>query len=156
MIKPTEIHTWKTLIIDDEPDNLDVAEKVLSFNGADVQTATNGVEGLEKLKTEDNDYTFILLDLSMPQMDGWTMYSKMQDDDRLKDIPVIALTAHAMEADRERAIALGFDGYITKPFRIDNFLSNIQTILKRLAEGQTQQQNTQHETQSQPNPQQKS
>lgn len=137
MINAKQINTWKTLIIDDEPDNLNVAEKVLSFNGADVQTATNGVEGLNKLNTTSSDYTFILLDLSMPHMDGWTMFEKMQDDERLKAIPVIALTAHAMDADRERAASMGFDGYITKPFRIDTFLSDIQTILQRVQQRDT-------------------
>lgn len=131
MINANSINTWKILIIDDEPDNLNVAEKVLTFNGATVETATNGLEGLAKLK--DNQYSFILLDLSMPHMDGWTMFETMRQDDTLKSIPVIALTAHAMDADKKRAKNMGFDGYITKPFRIDNFLENLRELVQNFA-----------------------
>lgn len=118
---------WTTLIVDDEPDNLKVAEKVLSFNGATVVTAVNGLEGLAALK--EQDYTFILLDLSMPQMDGWEMFKALRKDEDFAHLPVIALTAHAMEGDREKALKLGFDGYITKPFRIDTLIKDIKAIL---------------------------
>lgn len=122
-----DINDWTVLIVDDEPDNLGVAQKVLTFNGAEVHIARNGVEGLavlDKLKP-----TFILLDLSMPEMDGWEMFAKARSLDAMSDVPIIALTAHAMAGDKERVIEAGFDGYIPKPFRIDSFLQEIHQCL---------------------------
>lgn len=122
-----DMHDWLVLIVDDEPDNVGVAQKVLSFNGAQVHVARNGREGLEKL--EHLTPTFILLDLSMPEMDGWEMFERVRANPRITRLPVIALTAHAMAGDRERVIDAGFDGYIAKPFRIDSFLADIQAVL---------------------------
>ena len=110
---------WTVMIVDDEPDNLAVAQKVLEFSGASVHTAGNGVEGIALL-----DHllpTFILLDLSMPEMDGWEMFEKVRTNAKTEHIPIIALTAHAMAGDRERVLDAGFDGYIAKPFRLSTF-----------------------------------
>lgn len=122
-----DMKDWVVLIVDDELDNLNVARKVLSFNGAEVHVARNGVEGLDKLA--DVLPTFILLDLSMPEMDGWEMFRKMRQQPSAQDIPVIALTAHAMAGDREKVFDAGFNGYIPKPFRIDSFLDEIHRCL---------------------------
>jgi CheY-like chemotaxis protein len=122
-----DMSQWIVLIVDDEPDNVGVAQKVLSFNGADVHVARNGIEGLNILNSIDP--TFILLDLSMPEMDGWEMFELVRANERLSSVPVIALTAHAMSGDREKIIGAGFDGYIAKPFRIDSFLHDIQEAL---------------------------
>jgi len=124
------IGTWKVLIVDDEPDNLNVAQKILTFNGATVYTAANGIEGLHLMK--QIRMSFVLLDLSMPKMDGWEMCSRAKADPQLKDIPIIALTAHAMGDDRQRALKMGFSGYITKPFRMDTFLHDIRRIIQQL------------------------
>lgn len=118
---------WTVLIVDDEVDNLGVARKVLSFNGANVYEARNGLEGLEVLETVTP--TFILLDLSMPEMDGWEMFKIVRSRDELAIVPVIALTAHAMSGDKERVLEAGFDGYIAKPFRIQSFLEDIQACI---------------------------
>ena len=122
-----DMKDWVVLIVDDELDNLNVARKVLSFNGAEVHVARNGVEGLDKLA--DVLPSFILLDLSMPEMDGWEMFRQMRQQSDVQDIPVIALTAHAMAGDREKVFDAGFNGYIPKPFRIDSFLDEIQRCL---------------------------
>ena len=122
-----EVDQWTVLIVDDEPDNLKVAQKVLSFGGADVHIARNGVEGLAVL--ENLKPTFILLDLSMPEMDGWEMFERTRANDNFADIPIIALTAHAMTGDRERIESAGFDGYIAKPFRINSFMDDIQNAI---------------------------
>jgi two-component system cell cycle response regulator len=121
---------WTVLIVDDEPDNLSVAEKVLSFRGAKVHTATNGAEGLKVL--EQIAPTFILMDLSMPRVDGWEMHRQVRENPRTTHIPVIALTAHAMEGDKERAMAAGFTGYIAKPFRLGTFFIEIEKCLQRV------------------------
>ena len=122
---------WSVLIVDDEPDNIGVASKVLSFNGVLVYTATNGIEALEYVK-KINNLTFILLDLSMPKMDGWETIKHLRADPVLRKIPVIALTAHAMAGDREKALEAGFDWYITKPFTIRTFLGEIKECLRHL------------------------
>src|SRR5689334_17462136 len=111
-----EVNRWSVLVVDDEPDNIGVVEKLLTFYGATVQTAYHGEEGLKLLK--DMTPTFILLDLSMPTMDGWEMLAAVKADPTKANIPVIALTAHAMPEDVERVKAAGFDGYIPKPLRI--------------------------------------
>ena len=122
-----DMKDWIVLIVDDEPDNLGVAQKVLKFNGADVHIARNGIEGLAIL--EGLKPSFVLLDLSMPQMDGWEMFRRTRSKPELADTPIIALTAHAMSGDRERVMEAGFNGYIAKPFRINSFLEDIQEAL---------------------------
>lgn len=125
----TDTKDWTVLIVDDEPDNLGVARKVLTFGGAQVHVARNGVEGLAVL--DDVRPTFILLDLSMPEMDGWEMLKIVRGNDQMANIPIIALTAHAMSGDKERVLESGFNGYIAKPFRINSFIADIQKCLEQ-------------------------
>ena len=120
---------WIVLLVDDDYDNLAVAEQFLEFNGAEVHTAKNGYEGLKILETVVP--TFILLDLSMPDMDGWTMLGRIKANPSLVDIPVIALTAHAMTGDQDRVLAAGFDGYISKPFSVMTFIDDLKNIIKK-------------------------
>ncbi|MCI0711083.1 MAG: response regulator [Chloroflexi bacterium] len=121
---------WKVLVVEDQVDNMAVVQATLEFNGAQVQTAHNGIEGLQAL--ESFTPTLILMDLSMPEMSGWEMFEKVRADDRFADVPVIALTAHAMEGDQERVMEAGFDGYIPKPFSVMKIVSDIQDILNSL------------------------
>jgi len=125
-----EAANWTVLIVDDEPDNLSIPREVLTFNGAQVYTAADGIEGLEVLKTVTP--TFILLDLSMPNMDGWEMLRQIRANPKTARIPVIALTAHAMSGDQEKVMTAGFDGYIAKPFWLPTFWSEIERCLERL------------------------
>ncbi len=120
---------WTVLIVDDEPDNREIAQTVLSFGGVTTHTAVHGADGLKLL--EDISPTFILLDLSMPVMDGWEMLKLVRANPKTQNIPVIALTAHAMTGDRERVFEAGFDGYIAKPFRIGSFMPELITCLKK-------------------------
>jgi CheY-like chemotaxis protein len=122
---------WKVLIVDDEPDNVKVAQKILSYNGAEVQIARNGIEGIAALDVFMP--TFILLDLSMPEMDGWEMLTRVRRNNTFKSTPVIALTAHAMSGDREKVMQAGFNGYIAKPFRLNSFLEDIQRCLSQFS-----------------------
>ena len=115
---------WTVLIVDDDADNLGVAAEYLQFVGATVRTALDGIEGLAKL--EGIEPTIILLDLSMPNMDGWQMLSRIREQERTRSVPVIALTAHAMQQDRERVFAHGFNGYITKPFMLTTLLDEMK------------------------------
>jgi len=113
MITRETVHSWRVLVVDDEPDSLEVVMRVLRFYGALVFTASNGEEGLKAAR--DKAPTFILSDLSMPKVDGWEMRFQLEADPHTRDIPVVALTAHAMGGDRERAISAGFQYYLTKP-----------------------------------------
>ena len=123
---------WTVLIVDDEPDNREIAQTLLSFSGVKVHTAVHGADGLKLL--EDISATFILLDLSMPIMDGWEMFKAVRANPKTQNVPVIALTAHAMAGDRERVFEAGFDGYIAKPFRIGNFMPELIGCLRKVLE----------------------
>jgi two-component system cell cycle response regulator DivK len=123
------------LIVDDEPDNLAIAKKVLQFSGSTVHTAANGVQGLNAVR--EVQPTFILLDLSMPEMDGWQMQKALRADPATEHIPVIALTAHAMAGDRHKVMNAGFDGYIAKPFRLSTFMGEILRCFRELAHNQS-------------------
>lgn len=120
---------WDVLVLDDEPDSREVAERVLRFYGARVHTASNGNEGLEKLRSMHPPPRFIISDLSMPFMDGWAFLFEVKQDRTMMDIPVIALTAHAMLGDRERGIAAGFHNYLTKPLTPSTFMSDLLRLL---------------------------
>lgn len=129
MINRQNVSHWRVLIVDDEPDSLEVARRVLEFHGAKVLIATNGRDALEIVRRAAP--TMILSDLSMPQMDGWELLYQLQNDPHTSTIPVVALTAHAMSGDRERAIGAGFHYYLTKPFSPRTFLDD---LLKLFAE----------------------
>lgn len=124
---PKALEGWYVLIVDDEPDNLDVARRMLEKAGAHVLMAENGAEALNIINHQHVD--FVLCDLSMPVMDGWMLIEELNQDRRLAELPVIALTAHAMNGDRERAIQAGFVNYITKPLDIEKFVTNLLAIL---------------------------
>ena len=121
---------WDIVVIDDEIDSLDVANIILDFYGANVRTAENGRMGLNLIQTHKP--TLLITDLSMPEMDGWSLLRQLRDDPNMQNIPVIALSAHAMVGDRERALAAGFDGYITKPISADTFMEIFVEILKNI------------------------
>jgi CheY-like chemotaxis protein len=121
---------WVVLVIDDEMDSLEVAQRVLRFHGATVHTASNGSDGLELARTVQP--TFILSDLSMPVMDGWELLSHLQEDPATAHIPVVALTAHAMQGDRERVLNVGFYNYLTKPLSPLNFLQDLLAMFSEV------------------------
>jgi two-component system cell cycle response regulator DivK len=118
---------WTVLIVDDEPDNLNVVQKILSYYGARVFTALDGYDGLEVLSGVKP--TVILLDLAMPNMNGWEMLRLLRANPDTAATPVIALTAHAMRGDRERALRAGFDAYIAKPFRLESLMSDVSACI---------------------------
>jgi CheY-like chemotaxis protein len=118
---------WTVLVIDDEPDSLYVASRLLRHYGAVVSTAPNGKEGLQLAKTVRPK--LIVSDISMPVMDGWDLINALKNDRTLLDIPVIALTAHAMTGDRERALSAGFHNYLTKPLTPATFIRDLLILL---------------------------
>ena len=106
----------RVLVVEDNRDNLMLINDLLAMLRYEFITAFNGVEGVEKATTELPD--LILMDLSLPEMDGWTATKTIKANPVSAHIPIIALTAHAMVGDREKAIDAGCDDYISKPINI--------------------------------------
>ncbi|MFN8373569.1 MAG: response regulator [Anaerolineae bacterium] len=118
---------WDVVVVDDEGDSLEVARYILDFYGANVSVGNNGQEALEIIRSVRPK--FVISDLSMPDMDGWELLNRLKDDISTRDIPVIALTAHAMTGDRERAISAGFHNYLTKPLTASTFIEQLLRLL---------------------------
>ena len=116
----------KILIVDDSPNNLELLAVVLEFDYSVVQ-AENGQKALDVAWAESPD--LILMDLSMPIMDGWGALKGLRADERTRETPVLAVTAHALKGDREKAIKAGFDDYVTKPIAADQLMILLDKIL---------------------------
>ena len=125
MIDWQDVSTWQVLVVDDEPDNLEVVAETLEYKGAQVKTAPNGQVALDILK--DFPANLILTDLSMPVMDGWVMRTHVKNDPNLTNVPLLALSAHAIAGDQQRALEAGFDGYMTKPVNIHTLVDDIRS-----------------------------
>jgi two-component system, cell cycle response regulator DivK len=117
------------LLVEDNELNRDMLIRRLQRRGYNVESAINGIEGLQK--AEESTPDLILLDLSLPEMDGWEVLRRLKVHERLRTIPVIALTAHALVSDCERAFAAGFDDYDIKPIELPRLLQKIETLLHR-------------------------
>ncbi len=122
---------WAVLIVDDEPDNIDVVAVCLGFHKATVKRAESCAAAMEIL--QEFQPTFILLDLTMPVIDGWEFHKQLRADPTTSHIPVIALTAHAMRGDEERVMAAGFDGYIAKPVEVLTFVDTVRALLNSVS-----------------------
>ena len=113
----------KILYVEDNPDNVYMLTRRLKKKGFELIIAGDGQEGIDKAIEESPD--LILMDLSLPTMDGWTATAEIKKIERVKDIPIIALSAHAMPEHRDRAIKAGCSDYDTKPVDIKRLLSKI-------------------------------
>lgn len=109
-----QIAQWHIYVLDDEPDCLFLAERTLSFFGARVKTF--GTAGDALLTMLECKPTCVLTDLSMPVISGWRFLEKVRAQPNLAKVPVVAVSAHAMRGDLERVRAVGFDGYLAKPY----------------------------------------
>ncbi len=116
------------LIIEDDPDNLELVRFLLDSAGYTVFKAVNGSSGLEIIRREKPD--MVLLDLTIPEIDGWSLASQLKSDPETNHIRVVALTAHTLPGDRKRAMDSGCDGYITKPLDVPNFAAQIEAYFK--------------------------
>lgn len=117
----------RILIVEDNADNLTLMCDILDSLGYQTIVARNGAEGITAAQEHLPD--LILMDLSMPQMDGWTATKHIKAIPALQAIPIIALTAHAMVGDRDRAIEAGCNDYITKPISLRDFADKISKYL---------------------------
>ena len=117
----------KILLVEDNEMNRDMLSRRLIRRGYEVVFAVNGKEGVDLARSEKPD--IILMDMSLPVMDGWEATRCVKADDATRSVPVIGLTAHAMSGDREKAIEAGCDDYDTKPVEIDRLIGKIERLL---------------------------
>lgn len=117
----------KILYIEDDPNNRALVRRILMAYDFDVEESDNAIDGIERAKEYRPD--LILMDISMPGMDGLTATSEIRNIAEIADITVIALTANAMEGDREMTLEAGCNGYISKPINVDTFIDEISAYL---------------------------
>jgi len=118
------------LLVDDYPDAREMYAEYLEFSGFEIVQAGNGVEAIER--ANDSHPDVILMDLSLPVMDGWEATRRLKADDRTKHIPVLAVTGHALTGVSNDAKAAGCDGFITKPCLPEDLVAEIKKTLARV------------------------
>ena len=119
------------LYVEDNPDNRSLIRRVLNSEGYAVVEAINAAQAISKLETEAID--LILMDINMPDMDGYTLTAKIKGIQEFKKIPIVAVTANVLRGDREKSLEAGCDGYIQKPIDIDILAQQIERFLTRSA-----------------------
>ncbi|HEX2853012.1 MAG TPA: response regulator [Opitutaceae bacterium] len=119
----------KLLLVEDNEMNRDMLARRLEKRGFQLVIATDGLAGIEMARKELPD--LILMDMSLPGLDGWQASRQLKSDNATARIPIIALTAHAMAEDREKAMAAGCDEYETKPVELTSLLGKIQALLAK-------------------------
>jgi two-component system cell cycle response regulator DivK len=120
----------RILIVEDNMDNYELVRFVLERAGYDVFLAVNGRDGVDAARLQQPD--LILMDLGMPEMDGWTASQKLKSDEATKSITLYALTAHTLPQDRKRAMQAGCDGYVSKPIHVQSFLDVINQTFEKI------------------------
>ena len=117
----------KILLVEDNEMNRDMLSRRLERRGYQIVMAVDGLQGVEMASSESPD--LILMDMSLPVIDGWEATQRIKADERTKAIPVIALTAHAMSGDREKALEAGCDDYDIKPIELPRLIAKIEDLL---------------------------
>jgi two-component system cell cycle response regulator DivK len=117
----------KVLLVEDNEMNRDMLSRRLIRRGFEVVFAVNGKQGVDLARSEKPD--IILMDMSLPIMDGWEATRCVKADDATRSVPIIGLTAHAMSGDREKALEAGCDDYDTKPIELDRLIGKIERLL---------------------------
>jgi two-component system cell cycle response regulator DivK len=119
---------WRILVVDDEPDNCGVLELVFRFHNADVHIAESAAACME-LMSSDFTPSLIMMDIQMPGMSGYQLLESVRSHAEWKHAPVIAVTAHVMRDDKQKALLAGFDGYIPKPISAMTIAAEVSDIL---------------------------
>jgi CheY-like chemotaxis protein len=117
----------RVLLVEDQEMNRDMLSRRLKKRGYEVSIAVDGAEGLEKARSEAPE--LILMDMSLPVIDGWEATRQLKADEATRGIPVVALTAHAKNSDREKALEAGCDAYETKPVELPRLLATMEKLL---------------------------
>jgi two-component system, cell cycle response regulator DivK len=123
----TEDGQKKVLLVEDNEDNLVVYRTILEHVGYIVLEARDGEEGVRRARSDHPD--LILMDISIPKMDGWEATQRLKADEATRAIPIVALTAHALEEDRQRAIEVGCDGYLAKPIEPRRVVQEVERFV---------------------------
>lgn len=118
----------KILIVDDNEINLKLFEAILKKVGYDYVIAKNGIEAVEVAVKEKP--SLVLMDIQMPTMDGEKAFHFIREKEETADIPIVAITSYALNEDRKRLIAAGFDGYLSKPISVEDFLNEIRKFCR--------------------------
>ena len=119
----------KILLVEDNEMNRDMLSRRLERRGYEVLIATDGAEGVSMAREQAPD--LILMDMSLPVLDGWTATRQLKADSTTQKIPIIALTAHAMTGDREKAIDAGCDDYDSKPVEFSRLIEKVENFLQK-------------------------
>jgi CheY-like chemotaxis protein len=119
----------RVLVVEDNMDTYHLVRYILEKNGFETFLAVNGRDGVNAAQKQKPD--LIIMDMSMPEMDGWTATGMIKGDAQTAAIPLIALTAHALPADRQRAMDAGCDEYITKPMDLEDLVEAVQYWMNR-------------------------
>jgi CheY-like chemotaxis protein len=123
----------KVLLVEDNEMNRDILSRRLSRRGYVVVFAMDGQQGVEMARSEKPD--IILMDMSLPVMDGWEATRRVKSDNAMRNVPVIGLTAHAMSGDRKKALEAGCDDYDTKPVELDRLIGKMEQLLRERQNG---------------------
>lgn len=118
----------KILLVEDNEMNRDMLSRRLIRRGFEVTLAVDGRQGIDKALAEPFD--LILMDMSLPEVDGWTATRELRKSPQTSAVPIIALTAHAMAGDRQQALDAGCNDYDTKPIELDRLLAKMDALLK--------------------------
>lgn len=116
------------LVVEDNLDNYELVRTILGIAGYDTFLAVNGRDGVNAARKQKPD--LILMDMALPEMDGWDATARIREDPETANIPMIALTVHTLPIDRKRALDAGVDAYISKPFDAVQFLQVVESTLK--------------------------
>ncbi len=119
----------RVLIIEDNPANLELMVYLLNHYGYTTLTAMDGKEGLALIEKETPD--LIICDIQLPKLNGYQIAEKLNDNPKLADIPIMAVTAYSMVGDRDKILSSGFDDYLSKPIDPENFVKQIEMFLKK-------------------------
>ncbi len=125
----TELNKGTILYVEDNSDNRNLIRRVLEAEGYSVIDAVNANQAINKLET--NTIDLILMDINMPDMDGYTLTMKIKGIQSFSGIPIVAVTANVMRGDREKSLEAGCDGYIQKPIDIDTLAQQIERFMTR-------------------------
>ena len=121
----------RILLIEDYEANRDLVSRYLGLFDYEVVVASDGQAGLTKARLERSEIDLVLLDMNLPQMDGWEVARRLKADESTRSLPVIAVTAHAMVGDREKGLSAGCDEYITKPLDFTALLEKIESLISK-------------------------
>lgn len=119
----------KILIVDDDARNIFALSSYLEMTGMEVYTAENGFEAIDLLQ-KDHEFSIVLMDMMMPEMDGFEAIGNIRKDTSIAPVPVIAVTAKAMKGDREKCLEAGADEYVSKPVNLKELLQKMALLLR--------------------------